>query len=235
MTPRVRFLLAGTVILIVLKLFVFRAQAQTVNEAPGPAKIYGEVALKTDSIEHGLTQTEKSFALQTGVGYRWPTFKLGLWGSNVKYEGGDESLNLRLYLAPRIVFTGNVDMTIRYDFNQYYKSGDRNGGIVSVDLRIYDYHILYEQNDNWEGTEEAGGRYGFAKTWNTPWGFLLNLNAGYNTLQVDGLSNYFDVKTEIGAKWADITYALGNSYNSNSSQFNGRGDIAFYLSASAQF
>ena len=217
-----------------MNFLITRASAQAQTDAGAPVRLYGDVQLTTDSIEHGLTQTDHSFALQTGIGYRWPQFRLGLWGSNVKFSDSADNLNLRLFLITKLIFTPNADLNIHYDFNRYFKAGYRDGSIVSLDLRLYEYHVLYESNDNWEGIGDKGARYGFMKEWQIPYSLILNLNAGYNMIG-SKYDNFFDVKSQISYKTSDITYSFGNSFNSNSGQFKGRGDLAFFLSAAAQF
>ena len=236
MSPRIRFWIIGTILLIILKLFASKAGAQTakVDDQLPAGKLYGEVGLLTNSIEHGYTQTDKSWAMQAGLGYRWSQFRMGIWGSSVHFPDSSDDLNLRLNMAYKFIFTTNADLTARYDFNRYYPAGSRNGGIIGLDLNMFKYHVLYEKNDNWENVGEAT-RWGFARDWQIPWNLLLNLNAGYDMLTVDGYSNYFDIKTTVSARYADVTYFLGNSYNSNPGQANGRGDLAFFLGLNAQF
>lgn len=233
MSPRLRFILAGSVLLVVLK-FCVRVSAQTGDQLPA-GTLFGEVTLTSNAIERGITQSDKSFALQTGLGYKWTQFRAGLWGSNVKYPDSDDTLNLRVFMDYRFVFTSNADMTARYDFNRYFSAGDRNGAIVGVDLRFFQSHVLYEQFDNWEGTGKTATRWGYMTDWKIPWDLVLGVNAGYNMLKASGLTNYFDVRTKLTYRWADLDLSLGHSYASNSGQFEGRGDMFFFFSAAAKF
>lgn len=233
MSPRLRFILAGSVILVVVK-FCSPLRAQEKDDNLQPGKLFGEAGLTTNWIENGVSQTDKGYALQAGLGYRWTLFKVGMWGSNIKLPNTNDNLNLRIYMSYRFIFTKNSDLLVRYDFNRYYGGGDYNGSITGLDLNVFDYHILYDKNSNWEGAGEAT-RYGFAKDWKIPYNLMLNLNAGYNMVNVDNYSNYFDIKTLVSYHYADITYALGNSYNSGSSQFDGRGNLSFFLQMNAQF
>ncbi|MBX2994459.1 MAG: TorF family putative porin [Bdellovibrionaceae bacterium] len=233
MNPRLRFLLAGAIILIGLK-FCIRANAQETSDSLQPGKIFGEAGLTTNWVERGVTQTDKGYALQAGVGYRWTQFKMGLWGSNVKLPGTDDNLNLRLYLAYKFVLTTNADLTARYTFNRYYQGGSNNGALTGIDLRIYEYHFLYEVNSNWEGLDPST-RVALTRDWQIPYNLTLSVDGGYNMVKADGFSNYFDVKTLVNYEWAGVTYAVGNTFNSNSGQFDGRGGLYFFLQATAKF
>ena len=236
MSPRIRFWIFGTILLIVLKLlFSPSAHAQTKTDDQLPAgKIYGEVNLLTNYIENGYTQTEKSWAMQAGLGYKWSQFRMGLWGSTVKFPDSSDDLNLRLLMAYKFIFTTSADLVARYDFNRYYPAGNRNGGIIGLDLNLFKYHVLYEKNSNWENLGEVT-RWGFMHDWAIPWNLMLNLNAGYNMMDIPDYSSYFDVKTTVSARYADVNYFIGNSYNSNPGQANGRGDLAFFLGLGAKF
>lgn len=233
MSPKLRFILAGSVFLVILK-FCTSAHAQEVGDQLQPGKLYGEAGLTTNWLEHGVSQSDKGYALQAGLGYRWSQFKLGMWGSGVKLPYSDDNLNLRIYMTYKFYFTKNADMLIRYDFNRYFGAGKANGTITSLDLNIFQYHILYEKNSNWEADDNLT-RYGFMKDWGLPYNLTLTVNAGYNSISSDNYSSYFDIKTLVNYKYADILYSLGNSFNSNSGQFNGRGDLAFFLQLMALF
>lgn len=239
MTPKTRFMLSGAVLLVVLNFFCGRTYAQSTNAANSdefqPGKLFAKVAIGTNRIEQGLTQTDANPGIQATLGYKWEQFQAGLWGSNVRYVGENESANLRLFGAYKFIFTRNADLTVRYDFNRYYNGGSRNGAITGLNLNIYQYHILYDRNDNWEGLGESI-RYGFQKEFELGTsGFLLDIAAGYNILYVDDYTNYFDVHAALGYRLADIKYELCGSFNSGANQFGNRGGPFAYLNFSAAF
>lgn len=238
---RLRYLLAASFVLVVLKFFCMRAVAQTANGSGAgvgdslPAgRLYGEAGLATNLVENGITQTEKAFAIQSGLGYKWTLFRMGLWGSNVRFAGNDDTLNLRLYAAYKFIFTNNADLNVRYDFNRYFTSGSRDGNIIALDLNLFKQHILLEENSNWEGIAKDR-RWGYSRDFQIPWNLDLTLNGGYNMIDDDNFSNYFDIRTTVSRRYADILYSFTNTFNSGSSQFDGRGDLMFFLGLAAQF
>ena len=219
---------------ILLSLMSAHAIAQATGDSLQPGKLFGEATLTTNWVERGITQTDKGYAMQAGLGYRWTYFKTGLWGSNIKLPDTSDSLNLRLYLSYKFVFTNSADLTFRYDLNRYYQGGSRNGSIIGFDLNLFQYHILYERNDSWEGLG-AATRVGFWKEWQVPYNLFVNLNTGYNMIADGSRANYFDAKTLLSYKYADIVYSLGHSYNSQGSQYDGRGNMFIFLQLAAQF
>lgn len=209
------------------------AKAQVAGDSFPAGKVHGEVNLTSDAIEYGVSQSDKSFALQTLLGYKWTQFRVGLWGSNVKFPGSDDNLNLRFFGAYQFIFTTNSSMTVRYDMNRYYKSGDRNGSLIGVDINLFDYHVMYYKNDKFHGTDAEHTRFGFAKSFEIPWSLMLELDAGYNMFS-DIYSNYFDLKSQINYKWSSVYNYLGLSYSTGASQFD-NSSFAFYFGIKTSF
>ncbi|MBX3016721.1 MAG: TorF family putative porin [Bdellovibrionaceae bacterium] len=235
MSPRSRF--SGVMILVALSLCCARVHAQstTAKDEFQPGKLFARVAIATNHVEQGLTQTEGSPVVQTTLGYKWEQFQLGLWGSNVKFTGTDDSVNLRLFAAYRFIFTSNADLTARYDFNRYYNAGTRNGAITGLDLNLFKYHVMYDRIENWEGTGYDSIRYGFEKEWELATDFTMLTGFGYNMLSDPDFSNYFDVVASLGYRLAGLKYEFVGTYNSASGQFGSRAGPFFFLRFSATF
>lgn len=230
-------MLPGVIILAVLNFFCARAHAQSASgkDEFQPGKLFARVAIATNHVEQGLTQTEGSPSIQATLGYKWEQFRVGLWGTNVKFTDSEDSVNLRLFLAYRFIFTSNADLTVRYDFNRYYNDGYRNGPITGLNLNLFKYHVLYDRVENWEGTGSDVVRYGFEKEWELATDLTLLTGFGYNMLGDSDLSNYFDVVSSLGYQLAGLKYELVGTYNSASSQFGSRGGPFFFLRFSATF
>lgn len=234
------FINASVLTLTALACFAFssvaNAQAAGNKDEFQPGKVFAKIGIGTNLVEHGLTQSDSGPALQSTLGYKWDQFRMGLWGSNVKFkDGDDDTINLRLFAVYKFVFTSNADLSARYDFNRYYNGGHRNGAITGLDLNLYTYHVLYDLIENWEGSEYGLTRYAFSKEWVSPSDVSFELTVGYNMVGVNDLSNFFDVRAGIGAKVAEIKYELIGTYNSNAGQFDGQGDPFIFLNFSASF
>jgi uncharacterized protein (TIGR02001 family) len=199
-------------------------------------KLYGEAAIVSNYVDKGITQSDKGPALQAGFGYRMgPQARLGIWGSSVKFPDGDENLNLRLYFDVKVDFTTNTNLVLRYDFNRYFQGDTHNGNLLTLDLDTFTYHVMAEMNSNWEATQTSATWFGFRKEYSLSRGFVLNPGLGYTQLSATGYTNYFDARLGVGYKLADILYELAMTYNSNSSQFSGRGNMFFLLAINAKF
>jgi uncharacterized protein (TIGR02001 family) len=199
-------------------------------------KIYGEANVVSNYVENGVSQSNKSWAIQSGFGYKMGTqARVGLWGSSVNYPGGSESVNLRPYFDVIIEFTPNSSAILKYELNRYFSSSNRDGAIFSLDLNIFNYHVLAHTNDNWEGTGNSSSRFGFQKEFPLAWSLILSAAAGYNQISAEGYNNYFDTRLGLGYKMGDGIFELVNTYNSSASQFNGRGDLAFFILLGVRF
>jgi uncharacterized protein (TIGR02001 family) len=212
------------------------AQQKSESKSSKSNKLYGEAAVVSNYVEKGVTQTDKGPALQAGFGYQMGTqARLGLWGSNVKFPSGGENLNLRFYFDVKMDFTANTNAVFRYDLNRYFQSDQHNGSIVGLDFAAFGYHAIFEMNDNWEGLRSGGSTwFGFKKEylWST---LVFTPQLGYTQTAVSGYTSYFDTRIGVGYRFADVTYELAHTYNSSSSQFAGRGDMAFLLAMNARF
>lgn len=219
----------------------FLSSQQALAQAKGEtrntrSKMFAEINLNTNYVEKGITQTDKNPSLQADVGYQYSSGRIGVWSSNVKYaNSSDEYLNMRPYLSFRIDTSATTDISLRYDFNRYFKSSTRDGSIIGIDLNLYGYHVIYEQQEKWEGTSSNRTWYGFSKTWNAPSALTYDTTFGYSMVGADGFSNYFDTRLGANYRSGDFIYSLIHTYNSGASQFNGAGDMAFIFMIAVKF
>jgi uncharacterized protein (TIGR02001 family) len=224
-------------LLILLAALPTAAQQKSEAKSDKSNKLYGEAAVVSNYVDKGVTQSDKGPALQAGFGYQMGTqARLGLWGSNVKYPSGGENLNLRFYFDVKMDFTSNTNAVFRYDLNRYFQADQHNGAIVGLDFAAFGYHAIFEMNDNWEGLRAGGSTwFGFKKEYLWTRGLVFTPQLGYTQTSVTGYTSYFDTRLGVGYRFADVTYELVHTYNSSSSQFAGRGDMAFLLAVNARF
>lgn len=231
-SERLKFLAIGSLILVVFNLMCSRSHAQAENNSPS---LYGSATVITNHIDKGLTHSDSGPALQLDLGYSFGSGKIGLWGSSVKFEAEDVQTNLRPYLGFRFDFTTNTKLHFQFAHDKYFKSAQRDGSIIGIDFETFGYHLLLQQDSNFEGSKETRMWYGFGKEFQIPWNLRLNTRVGYSQVNVTGLDPYFDTLIEVKHKWHQLEYALGNTFNSSAKQFNGRGDLAVYLYIRADF
>lgn len=199
-------------------------------------KLEGEAALSSNSVEYGVSQSNKDPALHGSFWFNWgPQFRLGVWGGNVSYEGDETHFLLRLRADLKINFSANASAALRFGNQSYFKRGTRDGSTVGLHLDLFGYGVVYEQLSNFMGTEDPATYFAFAKTWDVFQTWKWENQIGYMMLSTNGMSAYFDVRSMLGTKPGAIYYQLGATYNSAPAQFAGAGDPFFILMATVSF
>lgn len=223
-------------LIFLFNLGAFLCYAQEQKSGKGEGKIFNEISILSDYTRRGLTQTNHDPAFQTGVGYEFsPQFRLGIWGSNANYENDNTHLNLRTYFSYNLLFTQNVTMLLRHDLSNYYKATIRNGSVTSLDLSIFNIHILYSKDDNWEGTETESSWFGAKKEFDFSSNTVLSVVVGYSEVDLVTISNYADVEVAYIYKINPVKISAHLTGTSDANQFNGRGDFVLSTQISAQF
>jgi uncharacterized protein (TIGR02001 family) len=213
------------------------ARAQTDSKSDVPSfKMTGDVALLSNFVEHGLTQTNKDPSLQGAFSFNFgPQFKMGVWGSNVNYQSTEHFL-LKLNAELRIQITATTEVKLGYFDNKYFKTTTRDGNTLYLAINTHGYRIRYESNSNWEGTDSASTYYALEKDFdiNTDWKW--GFGGGYTMQNSTAFSNYFDGRGSLYYKGSsNILYQLSLTGTSSATQFNGQGDFFPYLGASTSF
>lgn len=217
-------------------LFIFTLNAY--GQTPGTAdtkspnapsyKLEGNAQLTTNFVSRGLTQTNKDPGLQSTFWFNFgPQFRLGLWGSNVHYEGYDTHAWIRLNGDIKIDFSSNSNLVLKYSNNNYFAGNSRNGNTMGLHLDIYGYKVLYEMESNWEGSSTSSTHFAFQKTYEVFGDWKWDNQIGYSMLKVTNFQNYFDLRSFIGSSSGTFEYQAGVTWTSSPSQFAGRGDLFF--------
>lgn len=195
----------------------------------------GDVSLLSHYVEYGLSQSDKSPALQGSFWFNFgPQFRLGLWGSNTNFEHGDDHFNLRLNADIKVNFSANTSLVVSYSESKYYNGGDHNGNILGLHLNFWDYRVTYHRMSNWEASNNPSTRFGLGKVFTVFTSWKWNNEVGYNTPDISSINPYFDLRTGLGTKWGPIFFEGAVTGTSESSQFNGAGDVFFILSATTE-
>lgn len=99
-----------------LATLVFCGQAQAQEAVAGPARwdVSGNVAISTDYVFRGVSQTEEDAAISAGVDVSDGMAYAGAWASNVSYAGDpDTNVEVDLYGGVRPTFAGlNWDLGV---------------------------------------------------------------------------------------------------------------------------
>jgi len=200
-------------------------------------KMNGDVALLTNYVEHGLTQTDKDPSLQAAFGFNFgPQFKLGLWGSNVNFDSTEHFL-LKINAELKVLISTTTDFKLGYYQNQYFKTDTRNGNTTYLVITSHGYRVRYEANSNWEGSDASSNYYSFGKVFELSQNWKWDNEIGYTMINdVPNMENYFDLRTSFLYKGgSNIIYQITGTATSAPSQFNGKGDVFILLGASTSF
>lgn len=212
------------------------AQEDSKSDVPS-FKMNGEVALLTNYVEHGLTQTDKDPSLQAAFGFNFgPQFKLGVWGSNVNFDSTEHFL-LKINAELKVQISTKTDFKLGYYKNQYFKTDTRNGNTTYLVITSHGYRIRYESNSNWEGSDAGSTYYSFGTAFDLSQNWKWDNEVGYTMIQdVPNMENYFDLRTSFQYKGSsNILYQITATGTSTAAQFNGQGDVFVLLGASTSF
>ena len=211
------------------------AQEEIKGEVP-TFKMTGDIALLSNYIDHGLTQTNKDPSLQGAFSFNFgPQFKLGVWGSNINYQGPEHFL-LKLNAELKIVFTSTSDAKLGYYDNRFFKTATRDGNTVYLTINTLGYKIKFESNSNWEGTGLSTTYFALGKVFEINANWKWDNEIGYSMLGSKVYGDYFDVRTAAIYKGgSNVFYHIALTATSSPGQFNGAGDIMPYVGAMVSF
>lgn len=224
----------------VLLTFFFLQTAMAADPSSGGTntptfRLTGDAELTSHFVHHGLSYTDKDPGLNAGFYFNFgPQFKFGFSGANVKFD--DTHIWLTIKGIVKIDFSQNVVMNLYYANHRFYKNDARNGNTLGTNMSINGYIFTFDMDSNWEGTAQGSQYVAFSKEFQIPWQLFLIPSIGYTMQKTSTYSNYFDAKLGLMYKTQHAgNWELAGTYNSNASQFDGRGDTFFFLSAQFEF
>jgi uncharacterized protein (TIGR02001 family) len=209
--------------LLVTSLMAVTAAASAADPTPPP--VVANVALTTNYVWRGVSQSAKQLAMQGGFDYAHASgFYLGTWGSSINFgndapnptDGDGASLELDLYGGYKFKAAGidwdvgllaytypGSDSSLKYNFTELYVGG--TFGPVSVKY--------FNANDYQGLTEKSGSYLDVAATFDVE-GFALGLH--YGKSMGDGVNDafgkeYSDYKLSIGKTFGGYTVSLAYS------------------------
>ena len=124
-------------------------------------EVTGEVALTSNYIWRGMTQTDDSAAVQGAFNLEYKGFYTGVWASNVDFKGEDDAVVEVDYLAG---YKNDVyDITYDIGYGQYTYPGDTdnmNFGEVHLTLG-YDFDVLAVSGSYFVGVDTNDVDYSY--------------------------------------------------------------------------
>ncbi len=201
----------------------------------------GSVAVASDYVFRGVSQTNRDPALQGGIEYAAERgFYLGVWGSNVSWltdlsQAGSpvsNSLELDGYLGYRSHLTETVGVDVgalyyRYpgDYPPGFNSPDTGELYVGVSAGLFSARYSYALTDLFGFADSDGSAYlDLGANWEFSPGWTLNAHAGRQWIRNNAAFQYSDWK--LGA-----TRAFGNGVAIAAAYTGTDADRALYTNA----
>lgn len=178
------------------------------------AEISGNVALSTDYVWRGISQTDNQMAISGGLDYAHGSgFYLGTWASNVNFGPGDPSMEWDLYggLAGEMGAIGYDVGLIHY---RYPSADDINtteiyiGGSYSFTDAVSAGLTYYHTNDYF-GTDDSAFRIEGSLDVALPLDYGLSIGIGLNDGDAfDSSTDYKDYSIGLSKSMWDLDFGL---------------------------
>lgn len=210
-----------------------------------PHGLSANVALTTNYLFRGISQTDNGPAIQGGIDYEYKPLSLyvGAWGSNVSSEGfGGASMELDLYAGWRPSWD-KLGFDLGYLRYQYPTTDNNDNNTDEFHIAAnYDFDFAkpsfkVNYSDDWFGTGDAW-YYDLSVGVPLPMDFSLNGHYGWNRFDSgSGLKDYEDwsigVSREVYGFGLDLKYVDVASLDSDkdcASPFKCDGTLVFTVS-----
>jgi uncharacterized protein (TIGR02001 family) len=195
---------------------VVLSMSATLAHAQDPFSISANVALTTDYVFRGVSQTLEDPALQGGFDLNHSSgFYIGTWGSNVKYvESNNYSDGANLELDAYLGFANELTNGLSYDLgyaHYMYPGADENLDYDFGEFYLkFGYNILsleYYYSPEFFGKSGKAHYVNLGGAYEFPQGFSLGASVGYSDF-VGSQADYTDWKLFVGTSVAGVDFEL---------------------------
>jgi len=175
-------------------------------------EIEGNVALATDYVFRGVSQTNEEPAISGGLDYGFENgFYLGTWGSNVDF-GGPATAEIDFYGGYAFETAGGSEIDLGYVFYYYSGNTDLNYSELQASISFSDITLGLVYSPDYFGSDSdafvlnADYSFGFAENWS------LDFHVGYTTTDEEGIAapgdDYVDYSVGLTTSGAGVDWAL---------------------------
>lgn len=232
---------AASVTLVRSAAFAIATAALAMLPAQARAGVSGSVALTSDYVFRGVSQTNREPALQGGMEYAADSgFYLGAWGSNVSWLSDlstaaapvSNSLELDGYLGYRGTLgkTVGIDAGALYcrypgDYPPGFNSPDTGEVYVGVSAGLFSAKYSYALTDLFGYADSDGSGYlDLGANWQFRPGWTVNAHAGRQWIRNNAAFEYSDWKL-------GVTRTFGNGVAIAAAYAGSDADDALYTNA----
>lgn len=211
------------------------AVAEEEEESP----ISWSLAVASDYVFRGVSQTDEKPAAQAGITYSFPVgIYVGAWASNVDFGEGGPDVEVDGYVGFNTDLNDqwNLDVSaVRY---AYFKQSDDYGDIdyneyiakvayAATDTVSVTGLIAYANDYGNSGAEEF--YYNLGTSFEVGDGYSLNVGTGYTSIEADGggRADYFDGAVSVSRDFGPVNANLGyyDTFGSDADLLKDEGDI----------
>jgi len=193
-----------------------RAAGEEVTEVQSPHSFSANVAMTTNYMFRGVSQTGNQGAIQGGFDYSYTPFdiNLGIWGSNVASDGfGGASMETD-FLASWTPSWDKLGLDLGYVRYQYFQTDYNPNNTnefhlgLSYDLTYFTPSFTANYSDNWFGDGDSW-YYDLSVDIPLPYDFTLSGHYGWNQFTGDlGFNNYEDYSVGISREFHGFGFDL---------------------------
>jgi len=178
-------------------------------------EIEANVALSTDYIFRGFTQTNNDPAISGGFDYSFDNgFYAGVWASNVNF-GGDTSSEIDLYVGYATEIAENVEIDFGYIFYAYPgDTGPFNYSEFTAGISFGDLGFGLVFSPDYFGSDEEAIIFNVDYSIGLAQNLSLDLHSGYSTVSGDdnffapGIDSYIDYSIGLSTSAAGVDLSL---------------------------
>lgn len=194
--------------------FAQEAEAPAEEEADSPLSV--SIAVTSDYVWRGVSQTDNKPAFQPSVTYTAPVgVYVGIWASNVDFGSGDPDWEVDGYVGYNVDFSDNINFDVMYNMYTYTGASELNfGELITKTTFFENYNVsLVYSNDAW-ASGESGLAYGVGGSWELPGGVGLEANVNRNDFSSAAnefleVEDYTDYNVSLSKGFGPTTLALG--------------------------
>lgn len=200
----------------------------------------GSIALTSDYVFRGLSQTNRKPALQGSIQYDNNGFYVGFWGSNISWlsdlEDVSSSVEIDLYGGYKGTFA--EDWSFDVGFNRYQYPGKYPSGFTSpntteiygsIGWKTLSAKYWYSVTDTFGFTDSENSDY-IEVNWNQPFAEIWTLNAHVGKQTIDGFSDADYTDYKLG-----VTVALPHGFSLAAAYIDTNAEKAVYTNPYGKF
>lgn len=193
------------------------------EEASSP--ISGTIAVTSDYVFRGISQTNEDPAFQAGLTYTSPIgLYAGVWGSNVDFGEGDPDWEVDGFVGYNVDFAENWNFDVLLNRYNYPGAGASNYNELITKTTFLDtYSLTVAYTNDVYGLDENSFYYALDGKWALPHGFSLGAHVGrttYASALSDAYEDYTDYGVSVGKTFGPLDLSVAYYDTDSKGEYN---------------